>query len=46
MIQILEFTAYMQLYNINFDPTLEKILGEIAEATTISLLDIHTGSMY
>lgn len=46
MIQIMEFTAIMQYYNIEYDQMLARVLQFISKATEVNLLDINTGEMY
>lgn len=46
MIQIMEFTAFMELYNVNFDPILGNVLRFIAEATEVELMAVPSENMY
>jgi hypothetical protein len=42
----MEFVAYMQLFNLDFDPILGNVLQTIADTTEITILNIDTGRMY
>jgi len=45
MIQIIEFTAFMELYNVHYDHTLGSILRFISETTEVEILEIDTTSV-
>jgi hypothetical protein len=42
MIQIIEFTALMELFNVEYDRTLAALLGAISKLTDLKLLSIPT----
>ena len=46
MIQIMEFTAFMELYNVNFDPILGNVLRIIATVTEVEFLNVPTAQYY
>jgi hypothetical protein len=46
MIQIIEFTSFMELFNVEFDLSMGSLLRAISEATEFNLLTVPTKSFY
>jgi hypothetical protein len=46
MIQIIEFTSFMELFNVEYDASMGGLLRAIANATELKLLNVPTGSLF